>query len=352
MGLLALQACGFIVYTVKQRGISAWSVLFVSTLMVTKERHPVENLKKLFVALVLAAGLLLAPAAGLFAAGALDSLTTLTVGGGFDVPVVPAPAPYSGPVRAGHVLNAYFVNVGQGDAEYIELPNGQNVLIDGGPNPTAPLVEFLTQRGITKIDHVVLTHPHLDHYSGLGYVFENLQVANFYDTRMDNTGAASAKALRARINELGVNTVYPSEGDELNWDPEVEVKVLHSCSEPGESSSGHVLNNCSIVLKVTYQDSSILYMGDAEMDVEAELVATYGETLRADVLKVGHHGSPTSSSLAFLEMVRPRLAYIEVGYANTFNFPSPVTMANLEAVGATPFLTYMTGTQLYTIQGK
>jgi len=183
--------------------------LFVLALIVTKESNPdpVENLKKLFAALVLASGLSLAPAVGLFAAGALDSLTTLTVGGGFDVPVVSTPVPYSGPVSTTHVLNAYFVNVGQGDAEYIELPNGHNVLIDGGPNPTAPLAEFLTQHGITKIDHVVLTHPHSDHYTGLVYVFDNFQVANFYDTRIDNTGSSTIKKLRARINELGVNTI-------------------------------------------------------------------------------------------------------------------------------------------------
>ncbi|MCX5793830.1 MAG: MBL fold metallo-hydrolase [Elusimicrobia bacterium] len=246
-----------------------------------------------------------------------------------------------------------FISVGQGDAEYIELPNGRNVLIDGGPNPTAPLVKFLTDHNITHLDHVVLTHPHLDHYSGLGYVFGRIPVDNFYDTREDNAGAAGAKALREKIAALGVNVVYPAAGDLLDWDPgEVAVKVLNSCSTPGSSTSGAVLNDCSIVLKVTYQDTTILYTGDMQADQEANLITTYGAELKADVLKVAHHGSNTATSMAFLDMVKPKYAYIEVGAGNTFGFPSAVTLNDLQAAGVTVFRTDMGGTQEYVINGR
>lgn len=313
------------------------------------------KLKALFSAALLSAGLLVSS----FAAdnSAVPAFNSLSVSAGsLGTPAVPeagAPAAVRPPLKSVPALNAYFIGVGQGDAEYIELPNGKNVLIDGGPNPNAPLAAFLTQHNITKLDYVVLTHPHLDHYAGLEYVFSHIKVANFYDTREDNTGAAGAKAIRSKIAALGVNVIYPAAGDNLDWDPgEVQVKVLNTCSTPGGSSSGQVLNNCSIVLKVTYQNTSILYTGDMQTDVEATMITTWGSELQSDVLKVGHHGSNTATSAAFLNMVKPKYAYIEVGANNTFSFPAAVTLSNLQAVGATVFRTDMGGTQQYRIGGN
>ena len=312
-----------------------------------------ENLKTLLAAVVLSSGIIFSSSGtDLFAADAFNSLTTLAP---FDAAAIqePAgPAPFPGPLKSAPALNAYFINVGQGDSEYIELPNGKNVLIDGGPNPTTPLEQFLSQHHVAKIDYVVLTHPHLDHYSGLEYVFSHLQVSNFYDTREDNTGAATIKSLRAKINAMGVNVLYPAAGDTLNWDPgEVQVKVLNGCPTPGATNSGPVLNDCSIVIKVTYRNTSILYTGDMQADVEATLVSTYGSQLQADVLKVGHHGSKTASSVAFLNMVRPKTAYIEVGAGNTFGFPAQITLSNLQALGTAVYRTDLSGTQEYVISG-
>ncbi|MEI7527953.1 MAG: MBL fold metallo-hydrolase [Elusimicrobiota bacterium] len=318
-----------------------------------KQNRAAESLRSLLAISGVCACLLFFLSAGGLAASAFDNLSTLSYADAPAVPSPSAPEPLPGPLRAPRALNAYFISVGQGDAEYLELPNGSNVLIDGGPNPTAPLVKFLTDHNITHIGHVVLTHPHLDHYSGLGYVFSHLQVDNFYDTREDNAGAAGAKALREKIAALGVNVVYPAAGDLLNWDPdEVAVKVLNTCSTPGSSTSGAVLNECSIVLKVTYQDTTILYTGDMQADQEANLITTYGAELKADVLKVAHHGSNTATSTAFLDMVKPKYAYIEVGAGNTFGFPSAVTLNDLQAAGVTVFRTDLGGTQEYVINGR
>ncbi len=291
---------------------------------------------------------------GSYAATAFDSLNFSASGAdAAAIPEANATSAVRPPLKSVPPLNAYFISVGQGDAEYIELPNGKNVLIDGGPNPNAPLAAFLTQHNITKLDYVVLTHPHLDHYAGLDYVFSHVKVDNFYDTREDNTGAAGAKALRNKISALGVNMIYPAAGDNLDWDPgEVQVKVLNACSNNGGSNSGQVLNDCSIVLKVTYQNTSIIYTGDIQSDAEAALISTYGSELQSDVLKVGHHGSNTATSAAFLNMVKPKYAYIEVGAGNTFGFPAAVTLSNLQAVGATVFRTDMGGTQEYRIGGN
>jgi competence protein ComEC len=313
------------------------------------------NLKALLSAALISVGLLVSSAAtNIYASPSLDSLTVSAAS--LELPAVPeagAPAALRPPLKAVPALNAYFISVGQGDAEYIELPNGKNVLIDGGPNPNAPLAAFLTQHNVTKLDYVVLTHPHLDHYAGLDYVFSHVKVENFYDTREDNTGAAGAKAIRNKIAALGVNVIYPAAGDNLDWDPaEVQVKVLNTCSNAGGSNSGPVLNNCSIVLKVTYQNTSILYTGDMQFDTEAALISAYGSQLQSDVLKVGHHGSNTATSPAFLNMVKPKYAYIEVGANNTFAFPAASTLANLQAAGAAIYRTDMGGTQEFRIGGN
>ena len=260
------------------------------------------------------------------------------------------PAPSSATVyTAAPGFNVYFLSVGQGDSIYMELPNGQNALIDGGPSSSATgsLATFLSGKSVTKIDHVVLTHPHSDHYKGLRYVFNNLTVGNFYDTRMDNTGAAADNTLRDQINTLGVKVTYPAPGDEFLWGSGgVGVKIFNSCPEPVQSSDGHAINNCSIMLKLTYQNASVLFTGDTEAEVEASLVTRYGNELKADVLKVAHHGSPNSSSELFLNAVMPARAYIEVG-KNSYGHPAQSVLDRLIAVGAAVYRSDLDGTQEY-----
>ncbi|OGS06990.1 MAG: hypothetical protein A2270_05820 [Elusimicrobia bacterium RIFOXYA12_FULL_51_18] len=241
--------------------------------------------------------------------------------------------------------------MGQGDAAYIELPNGNNALIDAGPSKakTGYLAAFLSEHNVVKIDNVVLTHPHADHYTGLQYVFSNIPVANFYDTQTDNTGTSVDEAIRAKAQSMGVNIVHPSAGDMLDWDAgEVQVKVLNACSSPGMSGSGQFLNDCSIVLKITYQNTSMLFTGDMQEDVEADLVTTYGSELKSDVLKVGHHGSQYSSSDVFLAAVKPHDAVISVG-RNNYGHPAPDCRARLQAAGAILHRTDLEGSIEYVI---
>ncbi|MFA6317015.1 MAG: MBL fold metallo-hydrolase [Elusimicrobiota bacterium] len=311
----------------------------------------------------------------------------ITRPGGVEVSI-PGPEALSG------TLNVFFVNVGQGDAEYIELPNGRNVLIDGGPagsgsvigsespvrvpdDPSVapeeaseaeagalsrvsalaappPIAKFLKERGVTRIDYVVLTHPHSDHYGGLGWVFDNLSVGRFYDTAVDNPSAKGDGVIRAKASaEPGCGVEHPAEGSALDWAPGVRVGVLNTCSDASMSSgrslgTGRALdmNDCSIVLKMTYGSASLLFTGDAGVKVEERMVRTYGDLLASDVLKVGHHGSTHSSSAAFLEKVRPKYAYIEVG-KNSYGHPTPAAVARIEAAGASMFRTDRDGTGEY-----
>ncbi|MGD9642115.1 MAG: ComEC/Rec2 family competence protein [Elusimicrobiales bacterium] len=269
-----------------------------------------------------------------------------------EIPLAPVPQDatlYS----AGPGLNVYFLNVGQGDAIYMELPGGRNALIDGGPSRAADgnLAKFLTAKKVSKIDHVVLTHPHSDHYNGLQYVFSNITVENFYDTRLDNTGATGDNTLRDQVRELGVNTVYPAPGDRLDWSaPGVDIKVFNSCPTASASKTSKVINNCSILFKLTYNGSSMLFTGDTEGETEEHLAAKYGDELRADVLKVGHHGSKYSSTNAFLKAVKPSRAYIEVG-KNNYGHPTQDALGRLLGSGAKVFRTDLDDTLEVVVEG-
>src|ERR1035437_5470785 len=137
------------------------------------------------------------------------------------------------PSRNQSPLRIYFINVGQGDAEFIQLPSGKTVLIDGGPRADS-VSSFLQTHGIKEISYLVLTHPHADHYRGLGWVFDHLAVDNFYDTKMNNSLASTvnstvkqgaslwgADGVRQKARaEKGCQTTYPRIGDVLGWDDE------------------------------------------------------------------------------------------------------------------------------------
>jgi len=171
-------------------------------------------------------------------------------------------------------LNAYFVNVGQGDATYIELPNGTNLLIDGGPSGEA-IYQFLKSKGVTKIDNVVLTHPHNDHYRGLKKVFSAFDVKNFYDTKAENIDAKGDNNLRELADaEPSCKTHFPEVGTTLDFDRNVTIKVLNSCTEQVLSHNNDVINNCSLVLRLYYNGHGILLMGDAEAAVENAMAKT------------------------------------------------------------------------------
>lgn len=265
------------------------------------------------------------------------------------VPAVPAavlPSEPLTPLASGRKMKVYFLNVGQGDAEYIELPNGKNVLIDGGPSKssTSLLAQFMSWQNVTRIDYVVLTHPHSDHYKGLNWVFNNFSVGRFYDTKMDNTGSKTDNQLRDQVAVRNISVSYPSQGDALDWDPSVQVKVLNSCPAPVQSDDGNNVNNCSIVLKLSYQGSSVLLTGDAEAGVESAMVARFGTELKSDILKVAHHGSDTASSAPFLAAVKPGAAYISVG-KNSYGLPTTVVTDRLKAAGIKVRRTDEVGTQ-------
>jgi competence protein ComEC len=261
--------------------------------------------------------------------------------------------------RAGRptgVLRATFLDVGQGDAALVDLPDGEAMVIDGGGLVGSPIdtgervvAPVLRGRRRDEVALAVLTHPHPDHFTGLVSGLAAVRVGALWDTgqgEREGVGGGYA-ALLAQARARGVAVARPPE---ICGEREIggaRLEVLAPCPE---ATVERTPNDNSIVLRLSYGTRAFLFVGDAERAEEAELLKSPAR-LRADVLKVGHHGSRTSSSPALLAAVRPSVAVISVGARNRFGHPSAVTLGALEGIGARVFRTDRTGAVTVTTDG-
>jgi len=236
------------------------------------------------------------------------------------------------------VIRASALDVGQGDSNLIDLPNGACMLIDGGGfvgSPVDPgkavVLPVLRARRRSRVDIVVLSHPHPDHFTGLASALEQLDVGEFWDSgqgEAEGAGPVYAQLLRS-LRARGVPILHPEElCNKPRYFGAARVSVLGPCP----SFTPHRgANDNSLVISVTYGQRRFLFTGDAEHEEEAELVQNYAHELRADYLKVGHHGSRTSTSDAFLSLVAPALATLSCGVRNRFGHPHVPTVERLAA---------------------
>ncbi|HEX9615568.1 MAG TPA: DNA internalization-related competence protein ComEC/Rec2, partial [Bacteroidota bacterium] len=250
-------------------------------------------------------------------------------------------------------MQLLMLDVGQGDALLLRFPNGANVLVDAGPRTFGydagkrVLVPFLSRQGITRLDAVVLSHPHSDHIGGLEAVLSMVQVAAIYEA--DTVIASRMHAEMRRVAaERGVELRTVGTGDEISPDPNARLYVVHPA--PGQDRFEN-LNNNSLVLKLQYGGSEALLCGDAELEAEEIMGARYRFFLGADMLKTGHHGSSTSSSDDFLHGITPKFAIISVGAANKFKHPSPRVVERLRSGGTRVLRTDLEGALLFTTDG-
>ncbi|MFA5386160.1 MAG: MBL fold metallo-hydrolase [Candidatus Paceibacterota bacterium] len=239
----------------------------------------------------------------------------------------------------------YFLNVGQGDGELAVLDGNIKVLIDGGPNNSVPGELDKGLRSTDRyIDLVVLSHPQTDHFMGLVDVFKRYNVGAFIFSGRE-TENASFKELENIIKRRNVQVVILEEGDRIKHLQE-EFVVLAPDKNSLESSN---VNDTTLVLQLISQKLKILFTGDAEGNIEKDLVAKYGNNLRSDILKVAHHGSKYSSSDDFLRIIDPKISVIEVG-KNSYGHPTPETLSRLANVGSQIFTTLQNGTVRVTLK--
>ena len=273
-----------------------------------------------------------------------------------------------------------FLDVGQGDAALIKTPAGHNILIDGGPGTKIleRLPEELSWYDKT-IDLMILTHPHSDHVDGLIPVLKRYEVKQILSTGVVHSSPTYLAWLDL-VREQNIPLVIVDREQTIDLGDDCHLQIIYPLTNlSGREVSN--LNNSSIVARLTYKDTSFLFMGDAEIEVEQELVfplslrrrGAGGEAgghlsaealakaegeikgeiiLRSDVLKAGHHGSDTSSNEEFLNLVRPEYVIISSGIDNSFGHPSRRLLKRLERIGAVILRTDELGTIRMSSDGE
>jgi competence protein ComEC len=256
---------------------------------------------------------------------------------------------------APHNLEVFFLDVGQGDSAFIRTAAGKTVLIDGGgsSDPThasnigkSVVVPFLLDNGVNRLDAVIATHPHSDHTQGLEDVLEQFKVGRLIIPSINDESGFAALFDAAAKGRVAVSRC--GAGDVIRLDEKTRLAVLSP--EKGFIVDPDSLNSTSIVLKLVYDQTDILFTGDAESDVEEGLIAK-GVSLDADVIKIAHHGSRTSTTAAWLERVHPKAAIISVG-RNYFGHPAQTTLDLLDQMGISFFRTDECGAVVLNSNGK
>lgn len=238
------------------------------------------------------------------------------------------------------LLKIYFFDVGQGDSIFIEAPNGNQVLIDGGPDnkvvqELAKVMPFYDR----EIDMVIVSHPHADHIAGLIEVLKRYDVRNILEAKEFYKSPVFPVWHDAESDE-NANLIEAKAGQEIDFGNEAKLTVLY----PNKSYDGIYLNKphqANVVAMLTYKNFRLLLTGDMEKSVEDTLISG-GLNLNADILKIGHHGSKTSTTSGFLSAVSPEVAFIQVG-KNRYGHPAPEILKRLSSFGIKNYRTDLDG---------
>lgn len=244
-------------------------------------------------------------------------------------------------------ISVHFVDVGQADCMLLMTPDG-NMLVDSGTNGSEEwLSDYLDSYGIESITYFVLTHPHDDHIGGADMILKNYDVENVILTDAED-GSEMYGDLMSLIDEKNVNVMIPNSGDEF-YIGEVKSTILAPISDVDKYDE---INSTSIVLKCEFRECSFIVTGDAEVDSEREMISKYGYFLDCDILKLGHHGSKTSSSYDFLRLTSPKYAIACCGEDNTYGHPSSEVVYRLDMFGAQLLRTDKEGSIVFVCDGK
>jgi competence protein ComEC len=249
--------------------------------------------------------------------------------------IYPAPTPRG-------IIQVHFIDVGQGDSVLILTPGGRSVLIDGGEARSGAL-EYLKAQGVRQLDLVVATHPHDDHIGGLPEILKAIPTAKVATSGQSHTTPGYERFLDAII-ESRAEYIEVKRGDMITLDG-LNFEVLHPASITGEN-----MNNNSVVLRLVYGKISFIFMGDAEKAAEAGIL-TARQPISASVIKLGHHGSRTSTSPEFLSAVSPALAVYSAGRGNRYGHPHQETLDALAAAGVVVYGTDLHGSIIVSSDG-
>lgn len=245
-----------------------------------------------------------------------------------------------------NLLTVHFINVGQGDSILIQV-NGKNMLIDAGPkNSSKALLNYLNSKNISKFDYVIATHPHEDHIGCMSFVINKYSINKFYAPKVTQSTKIFEQMIESlqnkNLNIIPINSSTTS----IDLGPNTKATIYSPVSTSYDN-----LNNYSPVIKLTYFNNSFLFTGDAAFESEKEILQKNSD-LNADVIKIGHHGSATSTSTDFLKAVSPKIAVISVGKNNDYGHPSSETLSLLKRNNIKLYRTDLDGTIVMTSDGN
>lgn len=246
------------------------------------------------------------------------------------------------------ILTVAFLDVGQGDSIFIEAPNGNQVLLDGGPDKKVlkslgEVMPFYDR----SIDLLALSHPHLDHFGGFLYV-----IPRYFVGGLVRSGTARQipefKVLQSTLQVKSIKTIVLHRGTKIDMGDGVSLEVLF----PDRDVTGTLPHDGMLVMRLIYGKTSILLTGDIEENLESYLVSLDGEKLKSQVLKVGHHGSHTSTSQSFLGYASPTYAVISSGAGNSYGHPHKEILDILSKFGVKTLRTDTGGTIILKSDGE
>ncbi len=242
-------------------------------------------------------------------------------------------------------LSVHIIDVGKADAIYIKS-NNSNILIDAGDTDTKDkIVQYLKNNNVEKLDLVIATHPHKDHIAGMPNVINSFHIDRFIMPELPEKIVPTTKTYMSMLKALDSKSVFaenPVIGNNFNID-DLNIEIL------GPTKKYEDLNNNSVVAKLKYKDISFLFTGDAEKEAEADMIAS-GVNLKSTVLKVGHHGSKTSSTQEFLNAVKPKYSVISVG-PDSNNLPKDSTLQRIKKNNIKNYRTDNNGTVVVVTDG-
>ena len=242
-----------------------------------------------------------------------------------------------------NLLKVHFIDVGQGDSIFIELPNNETMLIDAGESSKEEVVsEYINTLGYNKINYVIGTHPHSDHIGGLAHIINSFNIEKIYMPKALSTSKTYENLLNT-IYKNNKNIITAKAGIKIIDEDNLKINIL----APNNNNYSN-LNNYSVVIKINYKSKSFLFMGDAEILSENEILTD----VSADIIKIGHHGSDTSSSESFLSKVNPKYAIIMVGENNKYNHPNQTILDRLERNNIITYRTDLNGNIAITSDGN
>ena len=248
------------------------------------------------------------------------------------------------PSGKNNYLSIHTIDVGQGDSILIQTPSSKNILIDGGDDNSHNIVSsYLKKQNVKRIDYIIATHFDSDHIGGLDNIIDKFNVSNIYAPNYESDTVSYQNLISSCVNK-NLNLQYLKEGDFINIEDNINLTVL----APSYIQEENNLN--SIVFRIDYKNKSFLFTGDAEASNEMSIINSY-ELNDIDFLKVGHHGSSSSTTSEFIEEVSPDVAVISCGYKNQYGHPHRSTLDTLEKNNVLTYRTDILGHVVFYSDG-